>query len=1325
MNGNNITYRQQNSFCSKPRCRKCREGIGHGPYWYAYQAVNGRTVRTYIGKTLPPGVQSEQANNGSLSQTSSSATSVQPSFRLFTLGQLRLESSGEGKNWQAVTDASWRSPQVRALLGCFLCSPNRQLTQQQICESLWPELDIKTAAQNVRRASGALGQILGALFLRRSSNILALADQTQLWVDGEAFEELLNRARALPAEMEREHTDLLEQAIKLYRGDFLPDDHAADWSVERRKSLHRQWIGCTLELIDLYLDEQPLSRAVDLLDQLLAVEPANEAAVQRLMFILAYQQRRVEAVQAYQRLATLLNNTYQTMPSPQTQALYASIQQGHKALARPITTIISERVEAEGTESGSGLNSLSQTTDRFSTPEKAVQPQQTNKSTASTRTPPQAYIGRVNQSPLVGRDRELNALHQLITNLESLHGNAPAPEDGGARVLLNELRKTQRTHCVMLVGEAGLGKTRLAEESAREARQRGWTVVWSHAYQQEQGIPYRVWTAALRSILTYTPDLAQQVAEFASSSIYQPLRALVPEMQETLVGAGIKNGSEIALYESLSPEQEELRLREAVFTFLASLSVQTPLMIVLDDMQWTDNSSAQMLGYLARRTSEHPIAILATCRETELGVNRVLNDLIAHMQREQVVEIIHVPPLSDEHIGALVSLVYGLSSSVVTQIQHQAAGNPFFAEELAYSSQTSSYPETPGKETNQEGRQTLPGTIAAALTQRLNRLSSDCRALLDKAAVLGGSFDFDLIAAMESRGTTDDDVVLDLLDEALHLGVLTEEGSGAHVTYHFWHPLLASHLYHELSATRRGRLHRRIAQVLQQVYQSRKGEAAATITQHLVRGGEEPAKIAQYAEIAADHAYSLFAYAETERYYRLALKYLAPVLLELPYEADFKPDMPQEQRLHLGFLVERLAECTRSQGNFHDATIFYKRAIQLYTSPSSISATPEVQRQEAQTQAVLWSEIAWIWRYTASAAAARECTARAEEVLYKAGITDGPAWGSLRHQQAGLYWYEGYHQEALKAALKALSLFTANLAEQTEEPRSQIRTSPASRQTRTALTLQGDSADIGRVHAFLGILYAALGQLSEALKHLQEALTIYEQHDRRREHAHGCCNIGHIYLLKAEYDKAQSYFQRALNYIEQSGDTPLKSVILYNRGELASIAHDFTSAEQFYREGLTLVEQINDREYLSTWHAILGNLLREQGRFKEAASAILHALSLGRSMPNQPCIGFALVALANLRLTMVENTQIVKTPQGQRAIRHAEVDLHRALNLRGPDVETRTRAQLTQAYASRLRGNLALARKQGLQACSDAQKYELYGLYERGQKWLDSLPSAQ
>src|SRR5205085_11186908 len=106
-----ITYHQQVSYCGKPRCRRCREGIGHGPYWYAYQTINGRTVRTYVGKEPPAELlaETEEVTESSAAELSSVVV------RLYVLGQLRVEQRN-GQHWQAVKDAVLQHQRVRALL---------------------------------------------------------------------------------------------------------------------------------------------------------------------------------------------------------------------------------------------------------------------------------------------------------------------------------------------------------------------------------------------------------------------------------------------------------------------------------------------------------------------------------------------------------------------------------------------------------------------------------------------------------------------------------------------------------------------------------------------------------------------------------------------------------------------------------------------------------------------------------------------------------------------------------------------------------------------------------------------------------------------------------------------------------------------------------------------------------------------------------------------------------------------------------------------------------------------------------------------------------
>lgn len=167
-----------------------------------------------------------------------------------------------------------------------------------------------------------------------------------------------------------------------------------------------------------------------------------------------------------------------------------------------------------------------------------------------------------------------------------------------------------------------------------------------------------------------------------------------------------------------------------------------------------------------------------------------------------------------------------LPDPIVQHIQTQAAGNPFFAEELArysYSALSTTSTSKGRKEITGSETFLLPETITAALDRRMSHLSSACQRLLGKAAVLGGSFELSLLRSMESSHSSNfnEDALLDQLDEALQAGVLTEESTGTAIVYHFWHPMIVSHLYAQLSAARRIQLHRRAAEALQRLYQER------------------------------------------------------------------------------------------------------------------------------------------------------------------------------------------------------------------------------------------------------------------------------------------------------------------------------------------------------------------------------------------------------------------------------------------------------------------------------------------------------------------------
>lgn len=1269
-----ITYHQQISYCRKPRCRKCREGIGHGPYWYAYKTVEGRTMRTYIGKNPPPEVQATHTQNNV--DTPSQDQPSQAVLRIFTFGQFRLERPAEGQ-WQEVSDTAWmQTNYVRALLARLICSPERKVSREQAMELLSPSGDkargasaLNKTLKSLRKVLGKAheGQIRGGL-LRSEGDELILADQASIWIDATAFEDLLARSTATneaplqpgePAYQERMAT--LHEAAALYKGDFLPEGLRHSWVNTRRQELRRAWIQLLLEQADLYLNGEESGPAIEVLNRLLANDPANEAAVQRLIIILARLKRRGEAIRAYQRLTAVLQRDGKREPSEETQDLFQAVRQGQEMLTLPRSSIASE---ASATRPQSPSHILSEQAI------KAVQAVQ---------------VGRANQSPLVGRNYELDTLQRILVEVEQ---SKLATARRGGHLPLDTQRRPQ---CVVLKGEIGIGKTRLAEEISRIAQTHNWAAVQSRVSPQESMIPYRLWTEALRRVLYVGSGLIPALYERRWSegqetstmlNMLQPLTALLPELSEML-----PPGSTPTISFAPETKQDQLRLWQAMRDLLVMISEQTRLLLVLDDIQWADVNSCDLLGYLCRHLIGHPILLVATCRETELGTNppHPLRVLISHMQREHSVMTLDVTPLTDEQIGLLVSEVSRLPSSMVQYIQDHAAGNPLFAEEMARLSPPM-----------------LSKNVTAALEQRMHRLSASCQELLRSAAVLGGSFEFPLIYEMSERGgQSDEDAVLNLLEEALQSGVLTEEGMGTRITYHFWHPLLVNHLYENIFGVRRARLHQRAAEALQHLYAGREEEVAATITRHLEQAGAESLRIAHYAELAGHHAYTLSAYKEAAQHYEVAIARRDQASVGENADA-------QVELAHQLYLLERLAECVMIRGPHKEARALYERVLRLRQRLQVTDA-----RYEAQVIALLWSEIAWTWRYETDSAQGWHCCRLSEKVLNEAGIVGGPTWARIHHLQSNLYILEGRFDEARQAALEELAFFEAEQTRPTSLPHD-------TRSTRIQRILASDPVDRGRVYRRLGTIAAIVGQRSQALNYFETALNTYERYDYKREVAHVSCDMGYNYLKRAEDGLARAALNRAFSLARSINDDPLISVVYSNLGELAAVRGDIEEAEQAYKYALEQAERTNDREYQSRWNAALALLLQEQGKQDEAATCACTALVISRIERKDPCVGEALVALGRIRIMQASKAERLPLVR-RRLLEHARKDLQRALDLPGLEAATRTQGQLALAQAAYELDESSRARDELQQALEMAQRYEMAREEAQARKLISEL----
>ena len=232
-----------------------------------------------------------------------------------------------------IPDAAWRTQKARSLFKIVCLAPAHRLHREQVLVLLWPRLEPKAAANNLRttlhdarRAFGSAPMVFGAASpLRLIGNTLALDPVTDLWIDVGAFE-------LAAAEANRARTPVaFRAAIELYRGDLLPEDRYEDWAASRRDSLRESFISLLVELARLYEGLQK-PEAIDLLQRVVGLEPAHERANVDLMRLYAFTGQRSQALRQFERLRKALRDELDVEPEPQSEQLYGAILAGQFAM---------------------------------------------------------------------------------------------------------------------------------------------------------------------------------------------------------------------------------------------------------------------------------------------------------------------------------------------------------------------------------------------------------------------------------------------------------------------------------------------------------------------------------------------------------------------------------------------------------------------------------------------------------------------------------------------------------------------------------------------------------------------------------------------------------------------------------------------------------------------------------------------------------------------------------------------------------------------------------------------------------------------------------
>ena len=461
-----------------------------------------------------------------------------------------------------------------------------------------------------------------------------------------------------------------------------------------------------------------------------------------------------------------------------------------------------------------------------------------------------------------------------------------------------------------LAGDPGIGKSRLSTEIARQVYAEGATVLFGRCYE-ENVVAYQPFVEALGRYLR-SGSAAEVRGDLVRSGTI--LTRLVPDAAMRFADLPAPIHAE--------PDTERYLMFEAAHVLLAGLAKRAPVLLVLDDLQWADRPTLALLLHLARNLESSAILVLGTYRSGEVVGDHPLLATITELRRAEMTDEVMLTGLDDEAVGALVADIVHKSpdAAFVRSARRETEGNPFFIQEICSHIAGADF----------TGEFTLDGLgvpegVKQVIGRRVAQLDDATERLLTSASVIGRVFKLEVLLEMTN---IDEDDALDLLDTACAARVLEEVG-GSVGLYSFVHALTRETLYDSISATRRARLHRRVAEAIEACCENALADQFAVLAFHYAAAGTEREKAVEYARRAGDHALDQLAHEEAALQYERGLALLSEremtrcdLLLGLAEARRRAGDVPgaQEAFLEAGNLAraegdaERLARA--AIGNF-------------------------------------------------------------------------------------------------------------------------------------------------------------------------------------------------------------------------------------------------------------------------------------------------------------------------------------------------------------------------------------------------------------------------
>jgi tetratricopeptide (TPR) repeat protein len=713
---------------------------------------------------------------------------------------------------------------------------------------------------------------------------------------------------------------------------------------------------------------------------------------------------------------------------------------------------------------------------------------------------------------------------------------------------------------LLLVGEPGVGKTRLAQQIALMAPARGFCVFTGRCYEPQQRVAYYPFLEALA-----------EAASLAQGSLLTSVAERWPEVARLLPDQAAMAPAPIQVDDGNAQQ----RLFWQVSELLGTLSERAPVAVLLDDLHWADRASLDLLQHLTRRLRERPILLLGTAREVEAQHQHPLLEALSDLRREELLEQITVRPLAADETSALIGAALGgtdgaageapiVAPELAARIYARSEGNAFFIRQLAKALNEQDELQFVGGQwrlsaTNASASVSLvetPESIRAVIGLRLARLTPLTQDVLREASVLGQLFVFGELQDMSHR---DEREVEEALEEATRAGIVRE---GARDRYHFNHALTRDTLYAELSARKKRRFHRSAADTIERMPDHER--RAAELSYHLRAAGEGERAL-PYALLAGDQAETVYAHSEAEHHYRAVLA-LAQELADTAREAE---------------TLERLGPVVGVQGRYDEALELLERALANYQSLQDQSGELRALAALLEIQSEFGSEML------------ETAVARAKAILARLEPPEGSMLKPARaselaavYRALAIVHYAGRREEVLAAASRATEL--ARLAgDERQLVMAQHRLYVAGRNLDVNVAAWEDQLALARrtgqtkfvvfAHNMIGQTHSKNGEFARALPHMEQSLAVAEQRGDPTFLAWQLNNFTDFLMLFGDWPRARATYARAetlMREVDPRGVTWHAAGISTWPGKFALLEGRDEEGRQLLEQAIGRIEQV-------------------------------------------------------------------------------------------------------------------------------------------------------